>query len=56
MDYDTKLVLVDVPEQDVDNDVSDEDTPSSRVIKYNLGPDFLKLKSVVLSLIFSIGE
>ena len=55
-DYDTKMVLVDVPEQEVDNDVSDEDTPNSRVIKYNLGPDFLKLKTVVLALTFGIGE
>ena len=35
--------------------LSDDDTPESRVIKYNLGPDFLKLQTVVLSLTFSIG-
>ena len=38
----SKLTLVDVPEQE-DADVSDEDDPSTRVIKYHLGPDFLKL-------------
>ena len=54
-DYDTKIVLVEVPEQAVDNDVSDEDTPDTRVIRYNLGPDFLKLRTVCLSLTFSIG-
>ena len=56
MDYDTKMVLVEVPEQDQDEEISDEDTPLSRVIRYNLGPDFLKLRTVVLSLTFSIGD
>ena len=52
----SKLVLVDVPEQEVDNDVSDNDDPTTRVIKYHLGPDFLKLSTVGLTLNFSIGE
>ena len=51
----SKLTLVDVPEQEVDNDVSDEDDPTTRVIKYHLGPDFLKLSTVGLTLNFGIG-
>ena len=51
----SKLTLVDVPEQEVDNDVSDNDDPTTRVIKYHLGPDFLKLSTVGLTLNFGIG-
>ena len=51
----SKITLVEVPDQDVDNDVSDEDDPSTRVIKYHLGPDFLKLRTVGLTLNFGIG-
>ena len=51
----SKITLVEVPDQDVDNDVSDEDGPSTRVIKYHLGPDFLKLRTVGLTLNFGIG-
>ena len=42
-DISSGITLVDVPEQDVDNEPSEEDDPSTRVIKYHLGPDFLKL-------------
>ena len=42
-DVTSGITLVDVPEQDVDNEPSDEDDPNTRVIKYHLGPDFLKL-------------
>ena len=47
--------MVDVPEQDVDNEPSEEDDPSTRVIRYHLGPDFLKLQTVGLTLNFGIG-
>ena len=52
----SNIVLVEVPEQDVDNDLSDADDPNSRVIKYHLGPEFLHLKTVGLTLNFKIGE
>ena len=52
----SKITLVEVPDQEVDNDVSDEDDPTTRVIKYHLGPDFLKLRTVGLTLNFSIGS
>ena len=55
-DIDSKITLVEVPEQDVDNDPSEEDDPETRVIKYHLGPDFLKLKNVGLTLNFGIGD
>ena len=36
--------LVEVQDEDVDNEnIKDTDDPSTRVIKYHLGPDFLKL-------------
>ena len=52
----SKITLVDVPEQDNEADISDEDDPNTRVIKYHLGPDFLKLRMVGLTLNFSIGD
>ena len=52
----SKITLVEVPDQEVDNEVSDEDDPTTRVIKYHLGPDFLKLRTVGLTLEFGIGE
>ena len=52
----SKITLVEVPDQEVDNEVSDDDDPTTRVIKYHLGPDFLKLRTVGLTLEFGIGE
>jgi len=47
---------VEVPEDDVENDaLSEEDDPSKRLIKYHLGPDFLELKTVGLTMYFGIG-
>jgi hypothetical protein len=41
----------------VDNEsIKDTDDPSTRVIKYHLGPDFLRLQTVGLTLRFSNGE
>ena len=51
------FTLVEVHDEDVDNDtIQDSDDPSSRVIKYHLGPDFLRLQTVGLTLRFSNGE
>ena len=51
--------LVEVQDDEVDNGdtgtLSDEDDPSTRVIKYHLGPDFLRLRTVGLTLTFSNG-
>ena len=52
----SNITLVEVPAQNVDNDISDDDDPSTRVIKYHLGPQFLKLRMVGLTLNFGIGE
>ena len=50
------FTLVEVQDDEVDNDtLSDTDDPSTRVIKYHLGPDFLKLQTVGLTLKFSNG-
>ena len=51
----SKITLVDVPDQGESEQLNDEDDPSTRVIKYHLGPDFLKLKMVGLTLNFGIG-
>ena len=40
----SNITLVEVPDDDIENeDLSDEDDPSKRMIKYHLGPDFLYL-------------
>lgn len=52
----SNIVLVEVPEDDVENDdLSEDDDPSKRLIKYHLGPDFLELKTVGLTMFFSVG-
>ena len=53
-DEDSKLVLVNVPPSD-DQQLSDDDKPEERVVKYHLGPQFLHLRNVGLKLNFSIG-
>ena len=50
------FTLVEVQDEDVDNEtLTDDDDPSTRVIKYHLGPDFLRLQTVGLTLKFSNG-
>ena len=52
----SNITLVDVPEDDVENDnLNEDDDPTKRLIKYHLGPDFLELKTVGLTMFFSIG-
>ena len=52
----SNILLVEVPEDDVENENLDEDDdPSKRLIKYHLGPDFLELKTVGLTMFFSVG-
>jgi hypothetical protein len=52
----SKITLVEVPEDDVENDaLSEDDDPTKRLIKYHLGLDFLVLKKVGLTMYFSIG-
>ncbi len=51
------ITLVEVQDDDIDNDsVNDTDDPSTRVIKYHLGPDFLRLRTIGLTLKFSNGD
>ena len=54
----SNLVLVDVPQEDIQDEgaLSDEDDPTKRLIKYHLGPDFLRLQTVGLTMRFGIGE
>ena len=40
----SNITLVEVPDDDIENEqLSDDDDPSKRMIKYHLGPDFLYL-------------
>ena len=48
-DVDSKMVLVTVPPQP-DLQLSDDDDMDTRVVKYHLGPMFLKLRNVGLTL------
>ena len=51
------ITLVEVQDEDIDNEsIKDSDDPTTRVIKYHLGPDFLKLRTIGLTLKFSNGE
>ena len=51
------ITLVEVHDDEVENEnLLDEDDPSTRVIKYHLGPDFLRLQTVGLTLRFSNGD
>ena len=51
----SNLTLVDVPEDD-SAEVTDDQDPTKRLIKYHLGPDFLYLRTVGLTMNFSIGK
>ena len=53
----SNITLVEVPDDDIENEqLSDDDDPTKRMIKYHLGPDFLYLQTVGLTMNFSIGE
>ena len=53
----SNITLVEVPDDDIENEaLDDNDDPSKRMIKYHLGPDFLYLQTVGLTMNFSIGE
>ena len=56
-DMHSNITLVDVPESNEPLNLEDEtnDDVTERVIKYHLGPDFLKLRQVGLTLNFGIG-
>jgi len=52
----SNMTLVEVPEDLVeDDDIHEDDDPSKRLIKYHMGPDFLELKTIGLTMNFSIG-
>ena len=53
----SNITLVDVPDEEIEGEesLSDEDDPTKRLIKYHLGPDFLHLMTVGLTMDFKIG-
>lgn len=54
----SNIVLVDVPQEEIteDGQLNEQDDPSKRLIKYHLGPDFLQLQTVGLTMLFGIGD
>lgn len=55
-EMDSGITLVDVRDGDLDTNISDEMDPTTRLLKYHFGPDFLGLKTIGLQVEFSIGE
>ena len=53
----SNITLVEVGDDEMQGEeaFTDNDDPSTRLIKYHLGPDFLHLSSVGLMMNFSIG-
>ncbi len=53
----SNITLVDVPNDELSPEdlLRDEDDPSKRLIKYHMGPDFLRLHTVGLKMNFGIG-
>ncbi len=56
-DMASNITLVDVPNDELSPEdlLRDEDDPSKRLIKYHMGPDFLRLHTVGLKMNFGIG-
>ena len=50
------ITLVDVKETDLDRNVTEDMDPSTRLLKYHFGPDFLRLGTIGLQVEFSIGD
>jgi hypothetical protein len=56
-DIESGFVLVDVKDDDLSDNLNEQvDDPKSRLVKYHFGPDFLKLKTIGLTVSFSVGE
>ena len=53
----SNITLVDVPAEEITDEqlLSENDDPTKRLIKYHLGPDFLRLQTVGLTMMFGIG-
>ena len=52
----SNITLVEVPDDHIPlEDLEDSPDTSERLIRYHLGPDFLKLETVGLTMYFSIG-
>ena len=53
----SNINLVDVPIDDLEEEknLNEDDDPSKRLIKYHFGPDFLRLQTVGLTMMFGIG-
>ena len=53
----SNVTLVDVPQDEIsdEDELSEMDDPTKRLIKYHMGPDFLRLQTVGLTMRFGIG-
>jgi hypothetical protein len=55
-DMNSGITLIDVREGDLDTEITDDMDPSTRLLKYHFGPDFLNLKTIGLQVEFKIGD
>jgi hypothetical protein len=50
------VTLVDVKDGDLDQNITEDMDPTTRLLRYHFGPDFLSLKTIGLQVEFSIGD
>lgn len=55
-DMTSGITLIDVHDGDLDTAVTEDMDPSTRLLKYHFGPDFLNLRTVGLQVEFKIGD
>lgn len=55
-DMTSGFTLIDVHDGDLDTVITEEMDPTTRLLKYHFGPDFLNLKTIGLQVEFKIGD
>ncbi len=56
-DIESGFVLVDVKDDELNDNLNEQvDDPKTRLVKYHFGPDFLRLKTIGLTVSVSVGE
>ena len=53
----SNITLIDVPEAEISpaDLLNEDDDPSKRLIKYHMGPEFLRLHTIGLTMRFAVG-
>ena len=49
-------MILELENSDPSEDVTDDDDPEDRILRYQMGPDFLNLQTVGVTIIFTNGE